>query len=116
VKRLAIYPLQQLHTLASDLAIEQVSFANGSLQFRVVNHGAMDVSSVGVAIVVDDSYTTHRYLRLPWLSAGGSEQFSVPLELAKGEHRLEVIADPQRQILETADLQANNRAVLAVRI
>ncbi len=88
----------------TDRTIEQVSFANGSFQFRVVNHGAMDVSTVGVAVVVDDRYATHRYLRLPWLSAGDSEQFSVPLELDKGENRLEVIADPQRQILETADL------------
>jgi len=92
------------------------SFENGSLQFRVVNHGAMDVSAAGVSVVVDDSYATHRDLRLPWLFAGGGEQFSVPLELAKGEHRHEVIADPQRQILKTADLQSNNRAVLAVRI
>ena len=114
VRRLALYPLQTLHELASDLAVEQAQFAGGSLQFRVVNRGALDVSDVGVAVVINDRYSDHRYLRLPWLAAGESEQFMVPLELAPGTHRLEVIADPEQQILEAAQQQANNRVVLEV--
>ena len=112
VKRLTLYPLQQLHELASDLAIEALCVEAGVACFRVVNRGAMDVSDVGVAVVVNDRYSSHRYLRLPWLSAGESEEFSVPLQLPAGRHRLEVIADPERCILEADGLQANNRAVL----
>jgi hypothetical protein len=114
VRRLALYPLNTLHELASDLAVEHAEFGGGSLQFRVVNRGALDVSDVGVAVVINDRYSDHRYLRLPWLAAGESEQFTVPLELAPGMHRLEVIADPEQQILEAAEQQANNRVVLEV--
>jgi hypothetical protein len=116
VKRLALYPLHQLHQLASDLAIEQLRFEAGVACFSVVNRGALDVSDVGVAVVVNDRYRGHRYLRLPWLAAGASEQFSVPLALPAGRHRLEVIADPERQILEAEELQANNRAALELQI
>ncbi|MEB3354452.1 MAG: CARDB domain-containing protein [Cyanobacteriota bacterium] len=116
VKRLALYPLHQLHQLASDLAIEQLRFEAGVACFSVVNRGALDVSDVGVAVVVNDRYAGHRYLRLPWLAAGASEQFSVPLALPAGRHRLEVIADPERQILEAEELQANNRAALELQI
>ena len=116
VKRLALYPLQQLHTLVSDLAVEQLRFEAAAACFSVVNRGAMDVSDVGVAVVVNDRYSGHRYLRLPWLAAGASEQFSVPLDLPEGAHRIEVIADPELQILEAEALQANNRAVLEVRL
>jgi len=116
VKRLVLYPLQQLHQLASDLAIEALSVQSGVARFSVVNRGAMDVSDVGVAVVVNDRYSSHRYLRLPWLNAGEREQFSVPLELPAGSHRLEVIADPERCILEADGLQANNRAVLELNL
>lgn len=116
VKRLALYPLQQLHALVSDLAVEQLRFEDGAACFSVVNRGVMDVSDVGVAVVVNDRYSGHRYLRLPWLAAGASEQFSVPLDLPEGAHRIEVIADPELQILEAEALQANNRAVLEVRL
>lgn len=112
VRRFAIYPLQKLHWLASDLAIENLRYTSGSAVFDVFNHGAMDVSDVGVAVVIDDRYSDHRYLRLPWLAAGGGERFSLPLDLSQGQHRLEVIADPQRRILETAAAQRNNRASL----
>ena len=112
VKRLALYPLQQLHQLASDLAIEDLAVEAGMARFSVVNRGAMDVSDVGVAVVVNDRYSSHRYLRLPWLSAGDSEAFSVPLDLGAGRHKLEVIADPEGRILEADGLEANNRAVL----
>ena len=116
VRRLALYPLQQLHALVSDLAIEQLRFEGGAACFSVLNRGAMDVSDVGVAVVVNDRYSGHRYLRLPWLAAGASEQFSVPLDLPLGGHRIEVIADPEREILEAEALQANNRAVLEVQL
>jgi hypothetical protein len=112
LERLVLYPLQQIHSLASDLGVEDLDYAGGAAQFRVVNRGSLDVSDVGVAVVVDDRYSSHRYLRLPWLAAGAQEQFSVPLALAPGRHRLEVIADPQREILERPELQANNRLAL----
>ncbi|MCS5704643.1 hypothetical protein NZK27_00410 [Synechococcus sp. FGCU-3] len=111
-----LYPLQQLHRLASDLAIEDLQFAAGSAQFTVANRGAMDVSDVGVAVVINDRYSGHRYLRLPWLSAGSSESFSFPLELPAGSHRIEVIADPERQIIEGAAYQLNNRAALEIQL
>jgi len=116
VKRLVLYPLQRLHTLVSDLAVEQLRFEAGAACFSVVNRGAMDVSDVGVAVVVNDRYSGHRYLRLPWHAARASEQFSVPLDLPQGAHRIEVIADPELQILESEGLQANNRAVLEVQL
>ena len=54
----------------------------------------MDINDLGVAIVIDDRYSDHRYLRLPWLSAGQSQDFPVPLEFAPGHHELTVIVDP----------------------
>ena len=111
-----LYPLQQLHQLVSDLAIEALHFRDGSAHFTVANRGAMDVSDVGVALVVNDRYGGHRYLRLPWLAAGASETFSVPLQLPAGGHRLEVIADPEGQILEEAAFQFNNRATLDIQL
>ena len=112
IKRFAIYPLQQLHRLSSDLAIEELQFTASVISFIVVNRGAMDVSDVGVAIVVDDCYSSHQYLRLPWLAAAASEQFELTLCLANGPHRLEVIADPEGEIIEQANQQCNNRAHL----
>ncbi|WP_295533204.1 CARDB domain-containing protein [Synechococcus sp. UW140] len=112
IKRFAIYPLQQLHRLSSDLAIEELQFTASVISFTVVNRGAMDVSDVGVAIVVDDCYSSHQYLRLPWLAAAASEQFELTLCLASGPHRLEVIADPEGEIIEQANQQCNNRAHL----
>ncbi|MBJ7364576.1 MAG: hypothetical protein JHD39_06675, partial [Synechococcus sp. SupBloom_Metag_053] len=112
IKRFAIYPLQQLHRLSSDLAIEALQFTASVISFTVVNRGAMDVSDVGVAIVVDDCYSSHQYLRLPWLAAAASEQFELTLCLASGPHRLEVIADPEGEIIEQANQQCNNRAHL----
>lgn len=114
LESLVLYPLGQLHHLASDLAVEGLRFEAGSARFTVANRGALDVNDVGVAVVIDDRYAGHRYLRLPWLAAGASEQFSVPLALAAGAHRLEVIADPEGEILEAPELQANNRSALDV--
>jgi hypothetical protein len=116
LERLVLYPLQRIHSLASDLGVEELRFEAGAAQFRVVNRGALDVSDVGVAVVVDDRYSSHRYLRLPWLAAGDAEAFTVPLELTPGAHRLEVIADPQLEILERPELQANNRLALEVEV
>jgi hypothetical protein len=50
------------------------------------------------------------------LAAGEEEHFTLALDLSPGPHRLEVIADPEQQILEAPELQANNRAVLEVRL
>lgn len=116
LERLVLYPLQRIHSLASDLGVEDLLYAGGAVQFRVVNRGALDVSDVGVAVVVDDRFSSHRYLRLPWLAAGEQEQFSVPLDLTPGRHRLEVIADPQLEILERPELQTNNRLALEVAV
>ena len=49
------------------MAIENLSYDNGSVRFRVVNAGEMDVSDVGVAVVINDRYSTRRYIRIPWL-------------------------------------------------
>lgn len=116
LQRLVLYPLQQLHQLVSDLAIEALHFRDGSAHFTVANRGAMDVSDVGVAVVVNDRYSGHRYLRLPWLAAGASETFLVPLQLPAGTHHLEVIADPDGQILEEVAFQLNNRATLDIQL
>jgi hypothetical protein len=116
LRRLVLYPLQHLHQLVSDLASEALHFRDGSAHFTVANLGAMDVSDVGVAVVVNDCYSGHRYLRLPWLAAGATESFCVPLQLPAGTHHLEVIADPQGQILEDAALQLNNRASLDIQV
>ncbi|MCU0528929.1 MAG: hypothetical protein MUD04_05450 [Cyanobium sp. Prado107] len=116
VERLVLYPLRRIHSLASDLGVDGLRYHDGAVQFRVINHGGLDVSDVGVAVVLDDRYSSHRYLRLPWLAAGEAEAFSVPLTLAPGRHRLEVIADPQREILERPELQVNNRELLEVEV
>lgn len=116
IRRLVLYPLENLMVLASDLAIEEMRFDQGLLRFQVVNCGSMDVSDVGVAVVVDDCYSSHHYLRLPWLKAGAGERFTLPLSLPEGTHRVEVIADPQAQILESTAQQGNNRSVLLVDI
>ncbi|MEB3307753.1 MAG: CARDB domain-containing protein [Cyanobacteriota bacterium] len=113
---LVIYPLKQLHQLGSDLGVGNLSFADGQARFTITNHGTMDVSDVGVAVVVDDRYSNHRYLRIPWLAAGGSETFEVPLNLLSGPHRLEVIADPEHQIIEAEADRFNNSARLDVQI
>jgi hypothetical protein len=116
LQSLVLYPLQQLHQLGSDLGVEDLRYSAGDVHFTVANRGAMDVSNVGVAVVVDDRYSSHRFLHVPWLDAGASETFQVPLELPAGRHRLEVIADPERQILEDEGLRSNNRLVLEVEI
>ncbi|MFM7236621.1 MAG: CARDB domain-containing protein, partial [Cyanobium sp.] len=116
LERLSLYPLQQLNQLVSDLAVVNLCWKEGCAEFTVVNQGRLDVSDLGVAVVVDDCYSSHSYLRLPWLEAGAAEHFSVPLSLASGHHQLEVIADPEQDILENPVMQANNRAALELHI
>jgi len=112
LERLSLYPLQRLHQLGSDLAIEQLRHEDGEVRFVVVNRGSLDVSDVGVAVVIDDCYSSHRYLRLPWMEAGASEPFALPLNLTASNRRVEVIADPEHDILEQDNGRRNNRAVL----
>ena len=122
VDSLVIYPFNTITHLGSDLAVEALAWKPGSggangegtLEFRIHNRGQLDVSDVGVAVVVDDLYSSHCYLRLPWLTAGDSEDFALPFRLAPGTHRLEVVADPHADILEPAADQANNRATLSL--
>jgi hypothetical protein len=111
-----LYPLQTIHAMASDLAIRELSFDAGELRFSVLNEGNLDASDVGVAVVIEDRWSDHRYLHLPWLGAGEGEQVRMPLNLTPGRHRLEVIVDPERRILEEACRQANNRQSLVVQI
>lgn len=108
LERLVLYPLQRVHQLASDLGVEDLRYSAGTVAFTIVNRGSMDVSNVGVAVVIDNCYSSHRYLRLPWLNAGETETFVLDLPLSAGSHHLDVIADPTRQILEAAALQQNN--------
>jgi hypothetical protein len=116
VNRFAIYPVQNIHYLSSDLAIEALRFEAGSLSFIVKNRGAMDVNDMGVAVVINDKYSSHLYLRLPWLASGEAEQFEVPIELSKGFNCLEVIADPEGQIIEPISTLSNNRARIELTI
>ena len=114
LERLVLYPLGEVRSLACDLAVQDLSFQQGELAFSVLNQGSLDASEVGVAVVIDDRYSDHRYLHLPWLGAGEGERVSMPLSLSPGRHRLEVIVDPEQRILEEAARQGNNRQSLEV--
>ncbi len=116
LERLVLYPLTALHSMGADLAVRALTFDAGELCFTVVNDGSLDASDVGVAVVIDDRYSDHRYLHLPWLGAGEGERVRMPLSLAPGRHRLEVIVDPQRRILEEESRRGNNRLSLVVKI
>ncbi|MFM7267159.1 MAG: hypothetical protein ACKOZT_01045 [Cyanobium sp.] len=111
---LVLYPLQRLRTLGSDLAVRDLSWHEGTARFTVLNAGNLDASDVGVAVVLNDCYSGHRYLRLPWLAAGEAELVTMPLALGPGRQRLEVIVDPERQILEEEAQRGNNRLVLEI--
>jgi hypothetical protein len=119
---LVIYPFNTITHLGSDLAVEALAWkpgvgganGEGTLVFRIHNRGQLDVSDVGVAVVLDDLYSSHCYGRLPWLTAGESEDFALPFCLAPGAHRFDVVADPHADILEPAADQANNRASLSL--
>ena len=109
-----LYPLRSINTLASDLAIEDVAYRKGTIHFRISNIGSMDVSDVGVAVVIDDSFSSHRYLRLAWLKAGEVEDFSMPLTLSRGNHAISIIADPEQVVIEAEERRANNHVSLNI--
>ena len=110
LERLVLYPLASISMLSSDLCVRGLEVEQQTLRFNICNEGDLDVSDIGVAVVVDDCYSDHRFLRIPWMEAGGKEQFSMPLELNIGTHDLEVIVDPHQQVIEPQATQANNRA------
>ena len=109
---LVLYPLRTIQKLSSDLAIEQLRYDKGLIHFRAVNLGALDVNDVGISVVLDDSYSSHRYVRIPWMDAGGSEDFAMAWELTPGAHQIEVIADPEERVIEAARGRENNRLLL----
>ena len=74
------------------------------------------MSDVGVAVVVDDRFSDHRYLQIPWMSAGESESFSLAWTLPPGQHSIAVIADPQELVIEPQNRRQNNRMELKVNI
>ena len=116
LERLWLYPLQSLSSLGSDMAIENLNYDNGMLRFRVVNAGEMDVSDVGVAVVINDRYSSRRYIRIPWLSSGEHEDFTVELPLPSGKQLITVIADPEEIVIEAENGRNNNRMDLDVYI
>ena len=81
-------------------------------RLQVLLHPRQGVSDIGIDVVPDDCYSHRKYLRLPWLSAGATEQFSIALPLAKGNHRILVAVDPVGDIIEPESDRANNRAWL----
>lgn len=114
LERLAIHPLQHLTLLASDLAVDHLACDEGLLRFEVVNQGQLDASDVGMVVVIDDRWSSRRYLRLPWLAAGERQRFEMPLDLPVGPHDLLVCVDPEQDILEQESQRSNNRARLQV--
>ena len=116
LERLWLYPLQSFSSLGSDMAIEHLNYDNGMLRFRVVNAGEMDVSDIGVAVVINDRYSSRRYIRIPWLSSGEHEDFTVELPLPSGKQLITVIADPEEIVIEAENGRNNNRMDLDVQI
>jgi len=112
INELIIYPIEKINQLGSDLSINDLRLEAEVLHFEVANGGSMDVSDIGIDVVPDDCYSHRKYLRLPWLSAGATEQFSIALPLAKGNHRILVAVDPVGDIIEPESDRANNRAWL----
>ena len=74
------------------------------------------MSDVGVAVVVDDRFSDHRYLQIPWMNAGASESYSLSWPLPPGEHSIAVIPDPQELVIEPRNRRQNNRMDLKVNI
>jgi hypothetical protein len=116
LERLVLYPLTDVEALAADPAVEDLTYADGEVRFTVRNRGSLDASDIGVAVVVDDRYSSHRWLPLPWLAAGAAERIELPLPLAAGPHRLAVIVDPERRILEDESRRRNNSQELELQI
>ena len=111
-----LYPLQSIESLCSDLAINHLNYEKGQIQFSVTNAGALDVSDVGVAVIVNDRFSDHRYLQIPWMNAGASESYSLAWQLPPGQHSISVIADPQELVIEPQNRRQNNRMDLKVNI
>ena len=116
IDELIIYPIASVSYLGSDLSVHDLSWNNDVLSFKVSNLGGLDVSDIGIDVVPNDCYSLREYLRLPWLSAGESESFSLPLALPAGSHRILVAADPVGDIIEPEADRANNRAWLECRV
>lgn len=116
IEQLVLYPLQSIESLCSDLAINQLNYEKGQIQFSVTNAGALDVSDVGVAVIVNDRFSDHRYLQIPWMNAGASESYSLAWQLPPGQHSIAVIADPQELVIEPQNRRQNNRMDLKVNI
>lgn len=109
ITELHLYPLHHINYLSCDIAVSAVSFAAGELTFSIHNQGTMDVDNLGVDVVINDEYSSRRHLRVPWLSAQQSEDFTLNLDLPPGEHELQIVADPNQNIIEPEHLQNNNR-------
>ncbi len=116
IEQLVLYPLQTIESLCSDLAIQTLTYRDEQIHFSFSNAGALDVSDVGVAVVVDDRFSDHRYLQIPWMNAGASESYSLSWPLPPGEHSIAVIADPQELVIEPRNRRQNNRMDLKVNI
>lgn len=112
IDELIIYPIASICQLGSDLCVGGLAWDADVLTFQVSNLGGMDVSDIGIDVVPDDCYSLREYLRLPWLAAGESESFSLPLVLPAGAHRILVAVDPVGDIIEPEADRANNRAWL----
>ena len=112
VRELVIYPIASICQLGSDLSVAGLRWEADVLSFQVTNLGGMDVSDIGIDVVPDDCYSLRQYLRLPWLAAGESESFSLPLTLPAGTHQILVAVDPVGDIIEPESDRANNRAWL----
>ena len=65
IEQLVLYPLQTIESLCSDLAIQTLTYRDEQIHFSFSNAGALDVSDVGVAVVVDDRFSYHSYLQIP---------------------------------------------------
>mgnify|MGYP002818868956 FL=1 len=115
-QQLVLYPLQTIESLFSDLAIQALTYRDEQIHFSFSNAGALDVSDVGVAVVVDDRVSDHRYLQIPWMNAGASESYSLSWPLPPGEHSIAVIADPKKLVIEPRNRRQNNRMDLKVSI
>ena len=116
IEHLVLYPLRTIESLCSDLAINQLSYAEGQIHFSVINAGALDVSDVGVAVVVNDRFHDHRYLQIPWMDAGASQSYSLTWPLPPGQHSIAVVADPQELVIEPQKRRQNNRMDLTVHL
>lgn len=114
IERLVLYPLGAVHAMAADPAVLEATYEAGTLRFTVANLGELDASDLLVAVVIDDRWSSHQRLRLPWLASAERERFTMPLPLQPGEHRLEVIIDPEGTILETPGARQNNSCSLKV--